>query len=183
MGVRWRERRDEPALQELLEAVTAEGRYPPHRPAGTDRYAPARDELAAFVAEDGARVVGHVAVHRSTAASFMAAAGDALGAPTDDLGVVARLFVAPDARRTGVATALLRAATNFCRTIPRTPILDVWEGLPEAIALYERTGWQLLGAERYSFGSSCTEDCVHDGDGIRSLLYAFTPDRGPRTAP
>ena len=186
MGVRWREPRDLPALVRVFDEVTAEGRYPPHRPAGLDGYAPGRDELAAFVHEDDdGGVAGHVAVHRSTAASLMDVAARTLDVPIEHLGVVARLFVTPGARRSGVATALLDAATNFCRTIPRSPILDVWEGLPEAIALYERLGWTRIGVERFTFGSSCTDACVHDGDSIRSYLYTYpiTPGPGPRRGP
>jgi [ribosomal protein S18]-alanine N-acetyltransferase len=172
VAVRWRERRDLPDVETVLAAVAVEG-YPPHRPPGHERFAPAHDELAAFVALDDDVVLGHVAVHRSTAPTLMAEAASILGVAPAGLGVVARLFVHPSHRRGGAATALLEAATNFCRTIPRTPILDVWEGLPGAIALYERTGWRRLTSMRFAFGSPCTDACVHEGDGIRSHVYAW----------
>jgi GNAT superfamily N-acetyltransferase len=59
--------------------------------------------------------------------------------------VVARLFVAPSARRGGVARRLLDAAAGECRRLDRHPVLDVATHFAPAIALYERSGWRHAG--------------------------------------
>ena len=64
----------------------------------------------------------------------------ALAVSPDALNVVARLFVAPECRRAGVGQRLLDGAAADARGPGAIPILDVWDGLPKAIALYERCG-------------------------------------------
>ena len=159
-------------LARILEEVGADG-YPPHRPAAASRLIRTPDELGAFVFERQGAPVGHVAVHRSTAPILMERAASALACSPDDLAVVARLFVAPSARRDGAASALVDGAVELCRAQQRTPILDVWERLEGAIALYERSGWTRVATEEFAFGSSCTDACVHAGDRIRSHLYVL----------
>jgi GNAT superfamily N-acetyltransferase len=59
---------------------------------------------------------------------------------------VAKMQVHPDARRRGVATALLRALEAAAREADRTVlVLDTATGSP-AEQLYARNGWQRVGA-------------------------------------
>ena len=84
--------------------------------------------LAAWVATDDDRVVGHVGV--------------AVPAP-GRMPEVTRLFVDPAHRGKGIADALLDAAE---RGAPGTHVrLDVTEESPAAWRLYERRGWCLTG--------------------------------------
>lgn len=108
----------------------------------------------------------------------MAAGSDATGVPVDELAVVARLFVDPRTRGTGVGRMLLAAAASLSREHGRRPVLDVWERLPAAIALYESAGWEKVGPVDIRFRSPCSEACVHDGDGIRSFVFVG-PDQLP----
>src|ERR1019366_4153622 len=76
---------------------------------------------------------------------------------------IARLFVDPAARRQGLARALLDAAAGHARTRGLQPVLDVVAGSEPAIALYERSGWELAGTETATWvtpaGSSPTLRC------------------------
>ena len=64
----------------------------------------------------------------------------ASGLDVEDLVVVARLFVKGTSRRTGAGRALLEQATERAHELGRRPILDVWDRLSGARALYESGG-------------------------------------------
>jgi GNAT superfamily N-acetyltransferase len=111
--------------------------------------------LAAWVAvageeDDADVVVGHVCLNPSGSPEVMTRAIEATGA--DAFGVVARLFVDPAHRRTGIGEALLATAAAEARRRGLLPILDVATSFARAIALYERTGWQCLGHVRVEVG-------------------------------
>jgi GNAT superfamily N-acetyltransferase len=101
--------------------------------------------LAAWVAEDGSTVVGHVALHASTDYATTRAASDYLALPQSDLGLIARLFVEPEHRRSGVGRALLSHATSAALDRGLRAVLDVATDLKAAIALYESLGWERAG--------------------------------------
>ncbi len=44
-----------------------------------------------------------------------------------------------------IASRLLDTAVAHARESGRIPILDVWTGLPDAIAMYDGLGWHRLG--------------------------------------
>ncbi|MEY2471925.1 MAG: hypothetical protein QOK28_1254 [Actinomycetota bacterium] len=143
MVIRPRSDADSDALVALLTDVNASDGYPP---------LVARDDLGAFllghparaawVAEVDGAIVGHVALHDRSLDETMIAASAALGVPEDALGVVARLFVGAAGRGRGIGEALLAIATAEARAQGREPILDTWEELSNAIALYDRCGWR-----------------------------------------
>ena len=60
---------------------------------------------------------------------------------------VARLFVVPAARGSGLAAALLDTAVAHARLIGRPVMLDVVEG-SGAVDFYERLGWRLVDRRR-----------------------------------
>lgn len=69
--------------------------------------------------------------------------------PTGDGAVeVSRLFVNPEARRQGIARALLQKAMNWAAANERDLTLEVTDHLRAAIALYERLGFRLAGTKR-----------------------------------
>jgi GNAT superfamily N-acetyltransferase len=150
--VRPRVESDLDALVALLERVHRLDGYPPRRPADLGRFVAAPGAWAAWVAVVDGAVVGHVCLNRTSSAPVIEVATAALAMPADRLGVVARLFVAPEHRRAGVAGRLLDAATAGARQRGVVPILDVAVALTGAVALYERRGWRRLGQATVSIG-------------------------------
>jgi GNAT superfamily N-acetyltransferase len=124
------------------------------------------DSLAAWVAEDDGRVIGHVALHRQTIPAVLDMAGRALARPVDRLGVVARLLVDPDARQRGAGKLLLEAATAEAWARGLWPVLDVCSRFGPAIALYERCGWVRAGSVDLVFGDVEIEELVYLGPGF-----------------
>ncbi len=60
----------------------------------------------------------------------------------DEIAELKRMYVAPAARGTGVAAALLTAAEDSAREQGRVQmILECGEKQPEAVALYEKSGY------------------------------------------
>jgi GNAT superfamily N-acetyltransferase len=107
--------------------------------------------LQAWVADDDGTIVGHAALHPHTTVEAVGLACEKLLVGPDSLGVVARLFVTPAARGRGIARTLLDAAAAEARARELEPILDVALELTDAIALYDRAGWQRVGQVTHEF--------------------------------
>jgi GNAT superfamily N-acetyltransferase len=144
--VRIRERRadDLPALEALLAAQQPASGYPHHWPLPfpVREFLVRRSEQRAWVAEDGDRLIGHVAVARSGADvddAFAAALG------TDRLGALTALFVATDVVGTGVGGRLIDAAVDWIRAANQVPVLDLLGRDTRAHRVYLRRGWVELG--------------------------------------
>jgi GNAT superfamily N-acetyltransferase len=166
---------DAPALADIVEQTRAADGYPPWLPDGDLAAFVFRHEvLGAWVAEVGTRVVGHVALHPSTADAAMEVAGRHLDLPADELTVVARLMVTSAWRRRGVATRLLRRAVDEAVVMGRWPVLDVAAHLSDAIGFYEASGWVLAGPATIR---------LPDGSTLRSLVYAAPRSTGPQHDP
>lgn len=118
--------------------------------------------LDAWVAITDSRIVGHVALHRSASDAVIALAATRLGVAPAQLGVVARLLVAPTVRRHGVGSALLHAAASDASCRGLVPILDVVTSYESAVALYERAGWTKLGTIAFP---------LPDGGEIEEFLF------------
>ena len=133
----------------IAELVHARDGYPIYVPTDLEQFIVSPDALAAWVAVDGRSIVGHVALHPTSMPQVMACARDFLGAGAGvEIGVVARLFVAPSCRRRGVAQRLLATSAAEARARGLEPVLDVSTTLVNAIALYERAGWVRAGTVR-----------------------------------
>jgi GNAT superfamily N-acetyltransferase len=131
---------------DMAEAVHQLDGYPAYLPTDLRHFLVSPDAYVAWVAEHEGEIVGHVALHRRTTAPAVALASKVLEQPVDRLGIVARLFVAPTARRLGVGQALLEVAWREAVSRGLWPVLDVATGLPGAIRLYETCGWTRAGA-------------------------------------
>ena len=103
------------------------------------------DALGAWVATVHDEVLGHVALHDSGAPEVMDLASAAAGLGKDSSAFVARLLVAPAARRRGIGRALLETATQEAVRLGRRAVLDVVEEHKAALALYESCGWTRVG--------------------------------------
>ncbi len=146
-GVDIRPRRpsDIEPLLEMARLVKELDGYPPRGPLDRSSFLSPPQEVAAWVAEDGAEVVGHVALHARGAPVTMRVAARHAGAEPDALALVARVLVRPSARRAGVAHALLEVAVADAHGRGLRPILDVATQLRGAVALYESRRWERAG--------------------------------------
>jgi GNAT superfamily N-acetyltransferase len=138
-----RERRDEDlaARTQLARLVHDVGGYPPYLL--DDRlgeFIQSSDAIAAWVAETHRRLVGHVALHSCRSQAVMSVASAMAEGSTDRFGVVARLFVPPAARRTGVACTLLQTAAAHAVGLGLRPMLDVVTQFQPAITLMNHVG-------------------------------------------
>ncbi len=123
-----------------------------HRRDGYPRYLP--DDLAAFiapstqhfgwVAEAEGRIVGHVGLHQAAGNPTLPAAQRATGLGPDRLAVLARLLVASNVRRRGVAQQLIAVVLQHALAQDRRVVLDVVKEADAVIRLYEGLGWTRL---------------------------------------
>jgi GNAT superfamily N-acetyltransferase len=144
--VRIRERRAEdlPALEAVLAGQQPSSGYPHHWPLPfpVRDFLVRRTEQCAWVAEDGDRLVGHVAVARpdeSVHEAFAAALG------THDLGELIALFVAVEVRGSGVGGRLIDTAVEWIRTAGQVPVLDLLGRDTRAHRVYLHRGWVEIG--------------------------------------
>lgn len=163
MNVRPRIAADLDACEALAAVVRAVDGYPPHLPQQLREFVASPEALGAWVAEDGAEIVGHAVLNRTTSDEVMALASEVLDTPAEALAVVARLFVAPRSRRHGAGGQLLRAATAAAEARGLTPILDVATHFQPAIALYEKHGWRRIGSVTVPFRDRDLQEFVYVG--------------------
>jgi GNAT superfamily N-acetyltransferase len=147
----------------LAEVVHDRDGYPVYLATDLRTFLAAPDAVAAWVADDEGRLIGHVALHRQTIPAVMVIASAASDVATDQLGVVARLLVDPEVRHQGAGRLLLEAATGAARSRGLRPILDVCSRFGPAIALYERCGWINVGQVDLGFGDLKIEELVYLG--------------------
>ena len=151
MIVRARTDDDLDALAVIAAEVQERDGYPVRWSLDLRKFVASAGALAAWVAVDEeGHVVGHVALNPRSSPAVMARAADVLG--HDRVGVVARLIVAPAARRSGTAALLLRTAADDARRRGLHPILDVVAASLAPRSLYEREGWRDVGTVRAVFG-------------------------------
>ena len=145
MIIRDRSPSDGPALEALaLETHDHDG-YPKYLPGDLRSFIMDASALSAWVAESDKQILGHVALHQRSAPEVMQAARTATGLEDEDMVMVARLLVAPAARRRGTGRMLLQRAVDEAERLRRRAVLDVVEDHRAAIALYERCGWTQAG--------------------------------------
>ena len=170
--VRPRTSGDLEALEALAATLKDVDGYPPPLGRGLFPAAPA------WVACSDDALVGHVAVHESTASEAMDVVAKAAGCTRADLLVVSRLFVAIDRRRAGIGRMLLDVAVTACHERGRRPMLDVSTDFAAAIALYERAGWERVGDVVFPYVADGIEHVAHS----YAYLGPAPPDQeGPRT--
>lgn len=115
--------------------------YPRHLPDDLAEFMTPDYEDAAWVADMNGQLVGHVALHRATGDPTLPAAQRATGLGPNSLAVLARLVVAPAARRQGVARELIAIATQHACSRGQRLVLDVVQDCDAAVGLYEDLGW------------------------------------------
>jgi GNAT superfamily N-acetyltransferase len=143
--IRRRTEADLPACEHLVRVVYELDGYPGHWPTDQRAFLAQPDALAAWVALVDGEIVGHAALLPDSSDASMDLAMAATGLPVEALGFVSRLFVSPDARRSGVGRTLLGTAEAFARGLGLRPVLDVVTRFQNAIDLYESSGWTRAG--------------------------------------
>ena len=131
----------------MLHAVHLADRYPVLWPQDPPRWLNGRAGLAAWVSvsEDAGAIDGHLSLHATDAARARAEWREALPVPVERLAVVSRFFVALEARRRGVGSALMDVAEGYGADHDLRLVLDVADHNLDAIAFYERRGWRRVG--------------------------------------
>lgn len=145
MLIREKSQEDASECLNLLMQVHGSDGYPPHLPGDVSAFITPDYEIAAWVAEQHGRIVGHVAVHQASVDPTLEAAQRATGLPAEKLAVISRLFTTPALQRAGIGRALLRHAVSQVRARGQRAVLHVAEALTAPIALYESEGWERAG--------------------------------------
>jgi GNAT superfamily N-acetyltransferase len=162
--VRIRRRREADLAEcvRLAEVVHAQDNYPLRLPGNIRAFLVSGDAMAAWVAEEDGEVVGHVALHPRSHSEVVHVASEATGLPEDHHAVIARLLVAPRARRQGVGRGLLDVAAAEARARGLRPVLDVVTAYHGAMRLYEQSGWTRAGQITFRFP---------DGETVEEFVY------------
>jgi GNAT superfamily N-acetyltransferase len=126
----------------VLRRVHDRSGYPDRWPADPARWLTPEGLIAAWVAEHEGAVVGQVGLAQGDRHSGLL---QAVGRPVGELAEVIRLFVDPAVRGSGLGRELLAVASSHAVAAGLRPVLEVVDDAGPAIALYERSGWQLVG--------------------------------------
>ena len=137
MEVRTRTDADLDGCIRLAEIVHVNDGYPVYLPGDLRSFLVRPAAIASWVADREGDIVGHVALHSSSSDGVIALAVEKTGVAPSQLGVVARLLVAPGVRRLGVGRSLLYAAAGHAARMGLWPILDVVTHHEGAIRLYD----------------------------------------------
>lgn len=161
MEIRLRTDADLPSLLAALKATHQVDKYPVLPTHVSREWLLDGDDGMAWVAEDGAMVVGHIAVSETEE-------------DPDSLSVH-RLFVRPDARGHGVASALLTTVETYSRVLGQDLFLEVVSHNTDAMRLYESRGWRRVSGYTASWAAP-------DGTHPEINLYA-SPNNDLRHVP
>lgn len=149
-GLRAREASDLPVLADILTRQQASSRYPFRWPLpmpDVDFVARSSYENA-WVAHEGPRLLGHVAVGIVSEDDFGEIFRDGLGIEVDRLRSVTTFFTSIEARSLGVGRALLAHAEADIVDRGLVPVLDVLPVHAAASAMYARRGWRTVATGR-----------------------------------
>lgn len=143
----------------LLQRVHEQDGYPVRPAAVSDWWLASADELGGWVATDGGRVLGHVALHPAGGAA-LPLWQQATGLETEGLAVVSRLFTDRSVRGTG--SDLLACAVEQAHHLGRRPVLEV-DPDSTGRTLYLRRGWREVGTVLEQWGHRRVEAVVMVG--------------------
>jgi GNAT superfamily N-acetyltransferase len=124
-------------------------------------------ELAAWVAEEDGRLLGHVSLCDVGEHHLGPRWAAAVGRPVTDLATVSVLVVDPEATGRGIARALLDTCEQHARDVGRVPVLEVLSLQERAAALYRSRGWREIGED--------DPDWLPPGTGHRVTLMVLDP--------
>lgn len=129
----------------LLRTVYTSDGYPANWPKDPTRWLAGRRTLAAWVGEHDGELIGHVALTAPDPDRAWPEWVEVLALPLERLAVVRRLFVAPQSRRRGLATTLVKRVECEASTRELALVLDVAHHNHAAIEFWKRRGWREVG--------------------------------------
>jgi GNAT superfamily N-acetyltransferase len=132
-------------LAGLLRSVYRADGYPANWPNDPIRWLAARGAIGAWVFEHHGELVGHLGLTTPDPERAWPQWQEALQQPCERLAVMRRLFVAPTARRNGVATQLINAAEATAAERGLHLVLDVADHNRAAIGFWKTHGWREVG--------------------------------------
>jgi GNAT superfamily N-acetyltransferase len=148
--------------------------YPANWPNDPIRWLGEGRTIGAWVSEQGGELVGHLALTPPDPDRSWPEWQEG-HVPRERLVVMRRLFVAPEQRRLGIATRLMRVAVGEAAAQQLHPVLDVSDDNEGAIAFWQAHGWREVGKASLPPGD--------EGRALRLLLLAaprrpsLTPDQ------
>jgi ribosomal protein S18 acetylase RimI-like enzyme len=155
--IRNREAADINLCVQALAAVHRANGYPTNWPDDPGRWLTPFGTLRAWIASaNEVSVAGHVILRQVRASATGEVAAE-----------VSRLFVAPAARRQGIALALLQKATHWATMNETDLVLEVADHLRDARALYERAGFRRTNTKRADWTTP-------DGQPVTLHRYAWS---------
>lgn len=150
--IRPRRPEDIPALCDLLKRQQPSSLYPIRwpLPMPVPQFIQRPGEAAAFVAECGGQILGHVAVRYGLGGppdeeDLTVRWARAHGCADADVRVIAVLFTDPEWAGKGVGSGLFRAATEAALADGGRACLDVVATNTGPLEFYKRRGWKIVG--------------------------------------
>ena len=147
------------AAAALIEVHATDG-YPVEGVADPEGWLRSDGILAAWVAEEDGKIVGHVAVMRPHGEDAVSLWTEQSGDDEEHVAVIARLFVVREARKNSAGERLMQAAMDYGPSHDRRLVLDVMTKDTAAIRLYERLGWLKIGEAEHRYGEGQSIDAV-----------------------
>ena len=147
------------ALAAVLVRVHAIDGYPVEGVADPESWLSHPQELRSWTASafDG-QPVGSITLAAATPSDDIARIWqEQTGGLITDLAILARLFVDPGHRASGVGRLLVTTAVDYARSLHRTVAFDVMNKDRAAIRLYERMGARRLAEITHHYGDGLTE--------------------------
>lgn len=132
-------------LLELAQLVRDTDGYPPLGIIDVEHFLAPPYEIAAWLAQVDSTIVGHAALHSTGFPVTIERALEHTGVTKEGLGVIARMFVSPEVRGTGIARSLLGAAVAEAHSRRLWPVLDTAAHFETAIRFYESAGFKRAG--------------------------------------
>lgn len=143
--IRPRVETDLPDAAAALVAVHAADGYPVEGVNQPELWLTPPGLLRAWVAEVAGKVVGHIAITDPQGEEAVRLYLEQNESRENQLAVMARLYVVPEARGRSLGERLVRAATNYAQGEGLILVGDVMSKDTAAIRLYERLGCRFIG--------------------------------------
>ncbi len=141
--------------------------YPSRWPQDPPGWLTGGDGLSAWVSEGAGEIDGHLSLLGIDETRARREWREAVPVPVDRLAVISRFFVAPGARGRGIGSALLRTAEEHAAAHDLRLVLDVADHNHDAIAFYERRGWNRVGTASL---------LLDDGHSVLPVLLFVLPE-------
>jgi ribosomal protein S18 acetylase RimI-like enzyme len=139
------------AAKALVEVYAADG-YPVEGVDQPEAWLQPEGLIRAWVAVMNGKIVGHVGISQSQGEEAVKLYLDQEPVPEDQVTVLARLFVHPEARKRAIGKKLLVAVYDYAQQHGLRIVGEAMAKDKTAIRLYERLGCRILGETTHHYG-------------------------------